>query len=53
MFFKVNMFGEMNPLCFLIGHKWVLYGSDRRALCLRCEVHNKKFYVNEKEGVEC
>lgn len=43
MIFKRNMFGQMNWLCFLLGHRFCLYGSDKRAICMRCELDNPKF----------
>ncbi len=51
--FKRNMFGELNVLCFVLGHKWGLYGRDRTALCMRCEVDNPRRLLsaeNIKEG---
>ncbi len=45
---KRNMFGEMNWICFWLGHKWCDYscyeitGSNSLVLCQRCELYNGK-----------
>ena len=44
---KRNMFGEINPICYLFGHTWCIYGSEKIAICMRCELNNKKFRNSE------
>jgi len=45
--FKRNMFGELNWICYLFGHKWCIYGSGNGvALCMRCELDNPKLRTN-------
>ncbi len=39
---KRNMFGEINPICFLFGHKWCTYSSDKITICMRCELNDKR-----------
>ena len=44
--FKRNMYGELNWICFLFGHKWIFVGEyPHHCICERCEL----FGENEKE----
>ncbi len=39
--FKRNMYGELNLVCFLFGHRLVFVGKyPHRAICRRCEADN-------------
>jgi hypothetical protein len=40
---KRNMFGEINWICYLFGHNFVLIGNyPYQAVCKNCELNNPK-----------
>lgn len=42
-----NMFGEINWICYLFGHRLCLYGVDEINICIRCELEDERFRRSE------
>lgn len=47
--FKRNRFGEINLICYLLGHDFTYYWQEKSEVCVRCELHRVEKLEKEKQ----